>query len=339
MSGTTVVRYEPRGAARELFAAREDEVLLDGPAETGKSLAALYRLHLAALKHPGIKSLIVRKMAVSLSSTTLRTFDEKVAAAALAKGVVRWYGGSQREPASYKYRNGSRIVVGGMDQPTKIMSSEYDLAFCDEATDLTVDDLEAITTRLRNGVLPWQQVIAACNPRLPDALAEPAHGVRRDVAARLPARRQPPVHERRRHPTVEGAAYLAKLGALTGVRRLRLRDLNLGGRRRDHLRRDRRRRPPRRPVPHPRRLDPGGGRSTSGSCTRSFCSAGRRTVTAACTCTGRSSTPAASSRTTLGRSSPSSRSPSPASSRSRARSCAMPSRTAAAAGPSRGPAR
>ncbi|TDC47650.1 terminase [Actinomadura sp. KC345] len=219
-----LVRYAPRGAARELFSVRDDEVLLDGPAGTGKSLAALYRLHLAALKHPGMKALIVRKTAVSLGSTTLRTFDEKVAADALARGVVRWYGGSRREPACYKYSNGSRIVVGGMDQPVKIMSSEYDLAFCDEATELAVDDLEAITTRLRNGVLPWQQLIAACNP------AHRAHWLNQRAASgamrRLVSRHRdnPRYVNADGTPTEEGAAYLAKLDALTGVRRLRLRD-------------------------------------------------------------------------------------------------------------------
>lgn len=219
-----VHRYEPRGAARQLFSARDDEVLLDGPAGTGKSLAALYRLHLAALRHPGIKCLIVRKVAVSLGATTLRTFDEKVAADALAAGVVRWYGGSRREPACYKYANGSRIVVGGMDQPIKIMSSEYDLAFADEATELSVDDWEAITTRLRNGRLPWQQQIAACNP------ADPKHWMNQRADAgkmrRLISRhRDNPAYVNADGAlTEQGRAYLAKLDALTGVRRLRLRD-------------------------------------------------------------------------------------------------------------------
>lgn len=219
-----VVRYEPRGAARDLFHARNDEILLDGPAGTGKSLAALYRLHLACLKHPGIKCLIVRKTAMSLGSTTLRTFDEKVAVDALAMGVVRWYGGSRREPASYKYSNGSRIVVGGMDQPVKIMSSDYDLAFADEATELVVDDLEAIITRLRNGVLPWQQLIAACNP------AHPTHWLnyraRSGAMRRLISRHtdNPRYMNADGTPTEEGRSYLAKLNALTGVRKLRLRD-------------------------------------------------------------------------------------------------------------------
>lgn len=224
IAAETVVRYEPRGAARDLFSAREDEILLDGPAGTGKSLAALFRLHLAALKHPGIKCLIVRKTGVSLTSTTLVTFEQKVATEALAAGAVKWYGGSQREAAAYRYANGSRIVVGGMDKPDKVMSSEYDLVFADEATELTVEDWEKLGTRLRNGRLPWQQQIAACNP------AHPTHWMNKRAQAgsmrRLVSRhRDNPRYVRADGTfTPEGAAYLAKLDALTGVRRLRLRD-------------------------------------------------------------------------------------------------------------------
>ena len=47
------------------------------------------------------------------------------------------------------------------------MSAEYDLAFLDEATELVVDDWEAVHTRLRNGVLPWSQQIGALNPSQP----------------------------------------------------------------------------------------------------------------------------------------------------------------------------
>lgn len=199
-------------------------MLLDGPAGTGKSLAALYRLHLAALHHPGIRCLIVRKTAVSLGSTTLVTFDEQVAVDALASGVVRWYGGSPREAAAYRYANGSKIVVGGMDKPDKVMSSEYDLVFADEATELTVTDWEKLGTRLRHGKLPWQQQIAACNP------AHPTHwmnkrardgGMRRLVSRHTD---NPRFMNADGTPTEDGAAYFAKLDALTGVRRLRLRD-------------------------------------------------------------------------------------------------------------------
>src|SRR5581483_9228670 len=222
VSTPTVVRYEPRGAARALFATRAVEVILDGPAGTGKTVSALYRLHLAALKNPGIRCLIVRKTAVSLGSTTLVTYEKKVAKGALAERVVRWYGGSPKEAAAFKYSNGSCIVVGGMDKPEKIMSSEYDLVFADEATELTVSDWEAILTRLRHGLLPWQQIIAACNP------AHEKHWLNQRAKqggmTRLVSRhRDNPAYVTENGALTDaGVNYFAILDKLTGVRRLRL---------------------------------------------------------------------------------------------------------------------
>ena len=219
-----VVRYEPRGAARQLFKARDSELVIAGPAGTGKSLAALFRLHLTALHNPGVRFLIVRKTAVSLASTTLVTYEEKVAADALARRIVTWFGGSGREAAGYRYSNGSKVNVGGMDKPEKIMSAEYDMVFADEATELTVNDWEYIGTRLRNGVLAWQQQIAACNP------AHPTHWIKlrcdTGEATMLVSRhRDNPAYVNADGTfTPKGADYFAKLDKLTGVRKSRLRD-------------------------------------------------------------------------------------------------------------------
>jgi phage terminase large subunit len=219
-----IVRYEPRGAALEVFKSRDSELVIAGPAGTGKSLSCLFRVHLAALHNPGIRCLIVRKTAVSLGSTTLVTYEKKVAADVIARGIVRWFGGSPREAPCYRYSNGSVIVVGGMDKPEKIMSAEYDLVFADEATELTVKDWESIATRLRNGVLSWQQQIAACNP------AHPTHWIKQrcdqGAARMLVSRHQdnPAYMNADGTPTPAGVDYFDKLGRLTGVRRLRLKD-------------------------------------------------------------------------------------------------------------------
>ncbi|MFF2964243.1 phage terminase large subunit [Streptomyces sp. NPDC057963] len=220
----TTVRYEPRGAAQDLFRIRDSEVVVAGPAGTGKSLACLFRLHFAALSTSGIRCLIVRKTAVSLGSTTLVTYEKKVAVDALSRGIVRWFGGSAREAPSYRYANGSVIVVGGMDKPEKVMSAEYDLVFADEATELTLTDWESIGTRLRNGVLSWQQQLAACNPAQPKHWIK--HRAERGAMRMLVSRHKdnPAYINQDGTPTEKGRDYFAKLDALTGVRRLRLRD-------------------------------------------------------------------------------------------------------------------
>ena len=66
--------YGPRGGAKALFYCKDSEVLLAGPAGTGKSRAALEKLHLLALKYPGLRGLMVRKTrAVSYTHLTLPT--------------------------------------------------------------------------------------------------------------------------------------------------------------------------------------------------------------------------------------------------------------------------
>jgi phage terminase large subunit len=168
MTAAVITRnYRPRGAAKQLFASRAPEILVSGPAGTGKSRACMEKLLLQALKYPGMRALIVRKTAVSLGSTTLVTWREHVAKEAIAAGIVWFYGGSREEAAQYRFANGSSITVGGLDRPGKIMSSEYDISYVGEAIELTVTDWEAITTRLRNGVMPYQQLIADTNPDVP----------------------------------------------------------------------------------------------------------------------------------------------------------------------------
>ncbi|HET8522271.1 MAG TPA: phage terminase large subunit, partial [Thermomicrobiales bacterium] len=152
-----VRRYEPQGGARDLFFCTDKEVLLEGPAGTGKSLACLKKLDRNAVKYPGSRQLIVRKTRTSLTQTALITFEKQVI---VAGGRVRFHTTRQ----AYLYPNGSEIVVGGLDKDSKVMSSEYDAIYVQEATELTEADWEALTTRLRNGVIPHQQLIADCNP-------------------------------------------------------------------------------------------------------------------------------------------------------------------------------
>ena len=223
MAKTLVHRYEPRGAARTLLAKRDDEVVLSGPAGTGKSRACLEKLNLAMLKYPKARALIVRKTATSLTNTALVTFDKQVVPEALKTGLVSWYGGSAREPAQYRYPNGSTVNVGGMDKATRVMSADYDLIYVQEATELSVADWEALTTRLRNGVMPYQQLISDCNP---DA---PTHWLkqRADSAkvTMLFSRHEdnPILFTEAGELTERGIAYIGRLDALTGVRYHRLR--------------------------------------------------------------------------------------------------------------------
>lgn len=219
-----VHRYTPRGACLRLFHTRDPEVLISGPAGTGKSRACLEKMNLLALRHPGMRGLIVRKTAVSMTSTALVTWREFVAREALATGMMSFYGGSAAEPAQFRYRNDSRMLVGGMDRATKIMSSEYDAVYVQEAIELAEDDWEALTTRLRHGLIPFQQLMADTNPDTD------IHWLNQrcnsGATCRLESRHtdNPILYNADGTLTERGAVYMARLDSLTGVRRLRLRD-------------------------------------------------------------------------------------------------------------------
>jgi phage terminase large subunit len=176
------------------------------------------------LKYPNSKGLIVRKVRDTLSSTALDTWRKFVIKEALISGEVIFYGGSAEEPPQYRYRNGSRVNIGGMDKPTKIMSSEYDMIYVQEAIELTVTDWENITTRLRNGNMPYQQLIADTNPGAPTHWLKMRCDAGEVKLLNSKHSDNPVLIDDNGLPTAKGIAYFRFLDALTGVRRSRLRD-------------------------------------------------------------------------------------------------------------------
>jgi PBSX family phage terminase large subunit len=215
-------RYRPVGSALELFKSKEPEVVLSGAAGTGKSRACLEKLHAMALRNDYLRALIVRKTAASLGSTALVTFKDHVAVEALAAGEMKFYGGSKQIAAGYIYGNGSEIIVGGIDKASRIMSSEYDVIYVQEATELTEDDWESLTTRLRNGRTSFQQIIGDCNPQAPHHWMKRRSDLGRTEMIYCRHEDNPRLYDNDQW-TGEGQKYLDRLNALTGVRRERLR--------------------------------------------------------------------------------------------------------------------
>jgi phage terminase large subunit len=214
MSGTETTTgrdarpYEPFGAARKLFYSEDREVLIDGPAGTGKTRACLEKVHLLAQEIPDLRVLLVRKTRASMTQSILVTFEEKVlpADSPVKSGPKRWY------RQNYRYPNGAEVVIGGLDSVERIMSSEYDIIVVFEATETTENEWETLLSRLRNHVLTFQQAIADCNPSHPRHwLIERA---RSGKMTRFPSR-----HED--NPSLK-SEYVDALSQLSGHRRSRL---------------------------------------------------------------------------------------------------------------------
>jgi phage terminase large subunit len=218
-----VVTYRPRGGHRRIFSCRDDVVVLEGPAGTGKTYAGLWYLHAMALKYSGMRALLARKQLSTLTGSAQVTFQEQV----LGSGVynVVPYGGSKFRPGAYIYPNGSQVVVGGMDKSSKVMSAEYDLIYVPEATELTETDGQALTTRLRHGVMPYQQLLMDCNPAGPQHWINQWCNTGRATRITTTHRDNPILWDRDAQDwTAFGREYMGKLWPLTGSMRKRLLD-------------------------------------------------------------------------------------------------------------------
>jgi PBSX family phage terminase large subunit len=216
-----VATYMPRGGCMDFYTAREPEVLVVGPAGTGKTLAACWKLHHTALRVPGVRLLMVRKVLEDLKAGALATYTNQIKP---QYDNVRAFGGNRFYPGEFRYDNGSVIQVVGMDKPGKVMSAEYDQIYVNEATELTEEDWESLKSRLRNGALSYQQLIGDCNP------AGPRHWLRVRCDKGLTryiqtTHKDNPAYwdEGRQDWTPMGLSYVQEtLAGLTGIRRKRL---------------------------------------------------------------------------------------------------------------------
>ena len=208
--------YEPRGAALKLFLSDAPEILMEGPAGTGKTRAVLEKVNYWCMQVPGLRAFIARATRVSMTESVLVEFEDSVIDPTIG---VKFIGGNRPNRTAYVYPNGSYITVAGLDNSDRIMSSQYDLCAVFEATEITESDWDKIQSRLRHNRLRYQQAIADCNPSFS------SHWLNRR-AMRISKSGQPMMtrllsrHED--NPTVT-QEYLQRLDNLSGARYERLR--------------------------------------------------------------------------------------------------------------------
>jgi hypothetical protein len=200
-----------------------DDLLICGAAGTGKTYSVLLVLHLLAADHPDLRILVARATRASLTESALVTYEQEIlprdGMEGLAAGVKR------RVRQGYIYPNGSEIVLGGLDNPTRILSTAWDFVYINEAIEANEETWETIRSRLarpgRDSAFGY--LIGDTNPGHPD------HWLKRRCDTGLTTmwdtahEANPAMHDGRAW-TAAGAAYLRQLDALTGTRRARLRD-------------------------------------------------------------------------------------------------------------------
>ena len=225
-----VARVEFRGAMASLWGQAAGEIVISGPQGTGKTRQILEWIH-QRCGQERLRVLFLRQTLESLKAAALVTFQEQVlygfdGKQSTADGVT-YFGGNNITPAQFTYEEtGSVIILGGMDRPSKVLSTEYDIIYVNECTELTLAQWEQLggrTDRPRLGpARPRSLLLGDCNP---DA---PTHWIklRADEGA---LQLWPTTHHdnpamwdvAQRQWTAAGRRYLARLKSYTGVRRLR----------------------------------------------------------------------------------------------------------------------
>lgn len=210
--------YQGYGAVEAFWRDQGPEVILMGPYQTGKTLACLQKLNALLAKYPGARALMVRRTYASLVGSAVVTYERKVLPypPGHPKCKVRKLGASK--PEMYLYPNGSSITLGGLDNPDKFLSSEFDYIYINQAEELRLDDYEKLSGRAtgRAGNVPYPQVMSDCNPDVP------THWIlARDRLHRFVSRHEdnPTLFDPDSGQiTALGAQSLEALDALTGVR-------------------------------------------------------------------------------------------------------------------------
>lgn len=205
-----------RGAVAELHRATDHEIMVAGPAETGKTFGTLWHLDTVLRRSPRAQGAMVRKVASDIGPTVLRTYLRVVG---MSGSGATAYGGNS--PQWFDYPNGARLYIGGMDRPGKVLSGERDIIYVNQAEELTGDDWQTLTTRAtgRGAVVDHPQVIGDCNP------GAPHHWILQRPSLRVLHSRHadnPTLYDDAGGLTEQGKRTMAVLENLTGVLRLRL---------------------------------------------------------------------------------------------------------------------
>lgn len=95
-----------------------------------------------------------------MSETTLQVYEDHV----LVDNDPIKRGSRRANRKSYIYPNGSEIVLGGFDEPTRLLSSEYDIIYIPEAIEVMESDFETALTRLRANNIGYRMLIMDTNP-------------------------------------------------------------------------------------------------------------------------------------------------------------------------------
>ncbi len=168
-------------------------------------------------KYDNVQVAILRREFSSVVNTIQQSFEKLIIN---GDSSIMPHGGGK--VSWFDYPNGSRIWLGGMDKPDKILGGELDIIFANQVEQFKLNGWEYLTTRAtgRAGHIPNPQVIGDCNPA----------GSRHWILTRQNTTLLKSFHEDNPllfdddgNATEQGNRTLGILDKLTGARLLRLR--------------------------------------------------------------------------------------------------------------------
>jgi len=151
-----------RGGAKAFVDCQEQETILAGPADTGKTYASCMYVNSLMWKYPKAQGVVMRKTYASIIGSFLVTLKKIMGPIPVA------YGGNK--PEWFDYPNGSRLWVAGLDNADRVLSSERDFFYLNQAEEFTLSDWETMLSRCtgRGAVMPFTRMMGDCNPGPPN---------------------------------------------------------------------------------------------------------------------------------------------------------------------------
>lgn len=143
--------------------ARHRVTNLAGGSRSGKTFIALYVIVLRAIKYAGSRHLVARFRFNHAKQAIVHDTMPKLLQILGIRGIVKL----NKTDYYYTFPNGSEIWVGGLDDKErveKILGNEYATVFLNEASQISYDAFETITTRLNPPKDVKGRIIVDYNP-------------------------------------------------------------------------------------------------------------------------------------------------------------------------------
>lgn len=160
------VQFTPNSWAQQRFLMSDvPELLYSGRLGSSKSRTICEKADYLCRKYPSSHVVLSRKKREHMGTTTLKVLLEEVITPAHREWGWRV---SADGGSTLFYPNGSQILAAGLDNPSKLMSGQFNANYTDQCEELDDFEWKAIKDRLRLRVGPYRQMGGACNPGGPE---------------------------------------------------------------------------------------------------------------------------------------------------------------------------